>query len=180
VKRFWAFLPLAIFLAIPILGAWAMFSLRMDKKASPLIGKPAPTLVLPAIQEGKPPLVLSDLKGRVVVVNFMASWCAPCREEHPILMQAANDPRFVLVGIAYKDKPSDTITMLQELGDPFAALGADRDGTTGIAFGLTGVPETYVIDSEGTVIAKHTGPLDAPSLKRLIAPAIGARPSTSR
>jgi cytochrome c biogenesis protein CcmG/thiol:disulfide interchange protein DsbE len=165
---------------IPILGAWGMFSLRMDKKASPLIGKPAPTLVLPTVQSGKADLNLADLKGRIVVVNFMASWCAPCREEHPILMQAANDPRFVLVGVAYKDEPENTRNMILELGDPFALLGMDRSGSGGVAFGLTGVPETYVIGRDGMVLAKHAGPLDAASLKQILAPAFSAEASTSR
>jgi cytochrome c biogenesis protein CcmG, thiol:disulfide interchange protein DsbE len=157
--RLWAFLPVGLFLALAGLFMWAMFGQRVDKHASPLIGKPAPNFVLPAIKGGE--LDLSTYRGKPIILNFYASWCAPCRVEHPQLMQLAKDTRFVVLGVSYRDDPAKTAAYLEELGDPFAQSAIDRQGSVGVQFGLAGVPETYVIGADGIVLTRHQGEVTA-------------------
>jgi cytochrome c biogenesis protein CcmG, thiol:disulfide interchange protein DsbE len=153
--RAWALLPLGLFLALGGLFAWGMFGSRVDRHASPLVGTQAPPAILPALGGGT--VDLSSYRGQTVVLNVFASWCAPCRVEHPQLIQMAKDSRFVMLGLAYRDDPSDTAKYLEELGDPYAAVAIDRQGAVGVSFGLTGVPETYVIGPDGIVLKKVTG-----------------------
>jgi cytochrome c biogenesis protein CcmG/thiol:disulfide interchange protein DsbE len=157
-------LPLVAFAALA-----AIFFLRLrsgiDPAAVPsaLIGKPAPTFnldPLPGIErDGKPVPGLSsaDLKGRVTVINFWASWCAPCQIEHPLLMRLAREPGLTLVGIDYKDAPENGRRFLTRNGVPFAALGVDQTGRTGIDFGVYGVPETFIIGPDGIIRDKLVG-----------------------
>lgn len=168
--RLMAFAPLAVFVALGALFAFGMFGQRVDRHASPLVGQPAPEAVLPALDGST--FDLAAYRGRPVILNVFASWCAPCRLEHPQLIQMSRDPRFVVIGLAYRDDPADTTAFLEELGNPFAAVAIDRQGAAAVRFGLTGVPETYVIDANGIVIRKFTGeitPRDAVELTRLAA-----------
>lgn len=153
--RIWAFAPLVAFLALAGLAAWGMFGGRVDRHESPLIGKPVPPVILPALAGGT--FDLASLRGKPVILNLFASWCTPCRVEHPQLLQLSKDSRFVVVGLAYRDEPAKTAAFLDELGNPFAAVLLDRQGATGIQLGLTGVPETYVIGPDGVVAHKHVG-----------------------
>jgi cytochrome c biogenesis protein CcmG, thiol:disulfide interchange protein DsbE len=153
--RLWAFLPVGLFLALAGLFMWAMFGQRVDKHASPLIGKPAPNFTLPDMKGGQ--LDLAAYKGKPIILNFYASWCAPCRVEHPQFLQLAKDGRFVVLGVAYRDDPVKTAAYLDELGDPFAQSAIDRQGAVGVQFGLAGVPETYVIGADGNVLLRHQG-----------------------
>jgi cytochrome c biogenesis protein CcmG/thiol:disulfide interchange protein DsbE len=153
--RLWALLPVGLFVVLAGLFMWAMFGQRVDKHASPLIGKPAPTFILPAIKGGE--LDLSAYQGKPIILNFYASWCAPCRVEHPQFLQLAKDSRFVVLGVAYRDDPAKTAAYLDELGDPFVQSAIDRQGAVGVQFGLGGVPETYVIGADGTVLRRHQG-----------------------
>jgi cytochrome c biogenesis protein CcmG, thiol:disulfide interchange protein DsbE len=157
--RLWAFLPIGLFLALAGLFFWAMFGQRVDKHASALIGKPAPTFVLPAMKGGN--LDLAAYRGKAIIINFYASWCAPCRVEHPQLMQLSRDRRFVLLGVSYRDDPAKTAAYLDELGDPFLQSAIDRQGDVGVQFGLAGVPETFVIGADGTVLTRHQGEVTA-------------------
>jgi cytochrome c biogenesis protein CcmG, thiol:disulfide interchange protein DsbE len=157
--RLWAFLPVSLFLALAGLFMWAMFGQRVDKHASPLVGRPAPTFALPAIKGGT--LDLAAYKGRPIILNFYASWCAPCRLEHPQFMQLARDSRLVVLGVSYRDDPAKTAAYLDELGDPFAQSAIDRQGNVGVQYGLSGVPETYVISADGTVLLRHQGEVTA-------------------
>jgi cytochrome c biogenesis protein CcmG, thiol:disulfide interchange protein DsbE len=154
-----AFIPLLVFLALSGLFMWAMFGQRVDKKASALVGKPAPMFQLPAIAGGT--LDLATYKGRPIILNFYASWCAPCRLEHPQFLQLAKDSRFVVLGVAYRDDPAKTAAYLDELGNPYAATALDRQGAVGVQFGLAGVPETYVIGADGIVKHRHQGEVTA-------------------
>jgi cytochrome c biogenesis protein CcmG, thiol:disulfide interchange protein DsbE len=154
-----AIVPFALFVALAGLFVWAMFGQRVDRHASPLIGKPTPSFVLPAM-DGKS-LDLAAYKGRPIILNFYASWCAPCRVEHPQLLQLAKDSRFVVLGIAYRDDPAKTAAYLDELGNPYAQSAIDRQGSVGVQFGLAGVPETYVIGGDGTVLLRHQGEVTA-------------------
>lgn len=128
---------------------------------SALINKPVPAFTLPAVEQlGVPGLSDADLKsGQVTVVNIWASWCVPCRQEHPVLMELAKRGDIRLVGINNKDEPDNARRFLGALGQPFAAVGADRDGRVTIDWGGYGVPETFIIDGKGMIRHKHVGPL---------------------
>ncbi len=151
------FLPLAFF---AVLAGYFVLGLGRDPSVLPsaLIDRPAPEFNLPALGD-KPGLATADLAGGVVLVNFFASWCVPCRAEHPMLMQLAAERRVALYGINYKDKPDEARRLLAQLGDPYRRIGVDRDGRTFIDFGAYGVPETYVIDKDGHVRYRQVGPI---------------------
>ncbi|HYZ40527.1 MAG TPA: DsbE family thiol:disulfide interchange protein [Stellaceae bacterium] len=139
---------------------------------SALIDRPAPDFALPGLYDGSDGLTRKQLEGRVTLVNFFASWCAPCREEHTELMALAHQPGITLNGIAYKDKPQDARRFLDRFGDPYARIGIDREGATGIDFGVYGVPETYVVDGGGRIRYRHVGPLTAEAVKNQLLPVI--------
>jgi cytochrome c biogenesis protein CcmG/thiol:disulfide interchange protein DsbE len=160
-------------LAFFVLVAWFALALRpnYDPQTLPsaMIDKPAPAFDLGSLNGG-PDLSLSGLKGQVVLVNFFASWCAPCRIEHPLLMRLAADGHVALYGIDYKDRPEDARRILAQLGDPYRAIGLDPDGVTGINFGVYGVPETYVIDKTGEIRKRFVGPLTEEALHQELLP----------
>src|SRR5215469_17966702 len=152
---------------------------------SALIDRPAPDFALLGLYENSSGLARKDLDGRVTLVNFFASWCAPCREEHQELMALSRLPDITLDGIAYKDKPEESRRFLDRLGNPYSHIGIDSDGTTAIDFGVYGVPETYVIDASGRIRYRHVGPLTAEDVKDKIRPVIervagsGSSPATT-
>lgn len=178
-------LPAAAFAAL--LTAFAL-GLGHDPHLLPsaLIDRPAPNFALPPLYEGADGLARKDLEGRVTLVNFFASWCAPCSEEQPELMTLSHRPGVILDGIAYKDKREDSRRFLDRLGNPYSNIGVDSDGTTAIDFGVYGVPETYVIDGSGRIRYRHVGPLTAEDVKGKILPVIeritagDSSPATSR
>jgi cytochrome c biogenesis protein CcmG, thiol:disulfide interchange protein DsbE len=175
VRRSWlAFLPLALFLGLAAIFLMQLRSGR-DTQALPsvLIGQPAPVTSLPPIAAlAIPGITPEDFKGKVTVLNVFASWCVPCRDEHPVLLELAKDPRFQLIAINYKDKPEQAAAFLAELGNPFAKIGSDVSGRTGIDWGVYGVPETYVIGPNGVIRYKHVGPLDADTVAKEILPEV--------
>jgi cytochrome c biogenesis protein CcmG, thiol:disulfide interchange protein DsbE len=164
-------LPAALFAAL--LVAFAI-GLKHDPHLLPsaLIDRPAPDFALPGLYEPAGGLARKDLDGRVTLVNFFASWCAPCREEHRELMALARQPGVMLDGVAYKDKPEESRRFIDSLGNPFGRIGVDREGTTAIDFGVYGVPETYVVDGTGHIRYRHVGPLTPESVKENILPLI--------
>lgn len=166
--------PLAIFLIAAVIFIWRL-NAPEDPHVIPsvLIGKPAPKFALPPL-EGRGTEGLSDAdlaKGQVTLVNAWASWCTPCRGENSVLL-SLKQRGITIYGLVYKDKPAPARAFLSELGDPFDRLGFDADGRVGIDWGLTGVPETYVVDGKGTIILKHVGPLDEAVVETQILPAI--------
>lgn len=174
-----ALLPLILFAGlIAVFYSQLMSGEDASLVPSALIGKPAPGFELPAIagltKDGKPVpgLATADLKGHLTLVNVWASWCVPCRDEQPQLMQLAKDGRFRLVGINYKDKPENARRFLETLGNPFAAVGADRAGTVGIDWGVYGVPETYLVSADGTILYKHVGPYTPEAVANDLMPAV--------
>ncbi|MCX7375829.1 MAG: DsbE family thiol:disulfide interchange protein [Alphaproteobacteria bacterium] len=172
-RRLVFLVPLALFLGLAGWFAAALFSGRDPRELpSALIDKPAPDFDLPSLAEGR--LSSQSLRGQVTVVNFFASWCAPCRVEHPILLRMARQEKIRVIGIAYKDRPEDSRRFLAELGDPFLTTGIDRDGRTGIDFGLYGVPETYVIDKQGRIRKRIVGPVTPALLDRELLPLLRA------
>lgn len=123
-----------------------------------LAGKPAPETILPVLgQKGE--FNPKDFAGRVTLVNFWGSWCPPCRDEHPTLLEISKDKRFDLVGINYKDKQENAMRFLENFGNPFKLVGFDPNGRAAIDWGVYGPPETFILDKKGTIIYKHIGPL---------------------
>ena len=169
-RRLIFLVPLLLFAALAGYFAIALFSGRDPRELpSALLDKPAPDFDLPSLTEGQR-LSSAALRGEVVVLNVFASWCAPCRVEHPLLMRLARQEKIQLVGIAYKDRPEDSRRVLAELGNPYRSTGIDRDGRTGIEFGLYGVPETYVIDRQGHIRKRFVGPLSPGQVERELLP----------
>jgi cytochrome c biogenesis protein CcmG/thiol:disulfide interchange protein DsbE len=167
-KRLLTLLPLALFAVL--LGYFAL-GLKRDPHILPsaLIDRPAPDFSLPPLVEAKPGVGRADLTGGPVLVNFFASWCVPCRAEHPLLTRLAASG-VAIHGIDYKDKPDDAKRWLAELGDPYRRLGVDRDGRVAIDFGVYGVPETYVIDRAGNIRYRQVGPITPADLDQKIKP----------
>jgi cytochrome c biogenesis protein CcmG, thiol:disulfide interchange protein DsbE len=164
-------LPAALFAVL--IAAFAV-GLRHDPHLLPsaMIDRPAPDFVLPGLYETAGGLTRKDLEGRVTLVNFFASWCAPCREEHAELMALAKRHDLTLYGVAYKDKAEESRRFLDRLGNPYEHVGVDRNGMTAIDFGVYGVPETYVVDGSGHIRYRHVGPLTAEDAKGKVLPLI--------
>jgi cytochrome c biogenesis protein CcmG, thiol:disulfide interchange protein DsbE len=172
-RRLLFVLPAAAFLALAAVIAAYMLS-GTDPRVVPsaLLDKPVPTFALPSLDGRDRGLSTADLKGHVAVVNVFASWCVPCLAEHPQVMTLAEDKDIAVVGINYKDKAADAEGWLKRLGDPFRAIGADRDGRVSIDWGVYGVPETFIIDKGGTIRYKHVGPITPQDMKATIRPII--------
>ena len=160
-RRALVFIPLAIFLVLAV-----VFLTRIggDHSVVPsaLIGKAAPQLSLPALDP-------ASFKGNITVVNVWASWCAPCRVEHPLLVRIAKDKRVRVVGINYKDQPANALRFLSQLGNPFAAIGVDTAGRAAIEWGVYGVPETFVVGRDGLIKYKQVGPITPENFPRFVA-----------
>ena len=173
--RLWlTLLPLALFLALAAIFLVQLMSGRDGSVVpSALIGSPAPKTVLPPLEGvALPGLETEAMKGRLTLVNVWASWCAPCRQEHPLLMELARDDRFALVGLNYKDRPANARRFLGDLGNPFAAIGVDEAGRAAIDWGVYGVPETFLVSAEGIILYKHVGPFTPDSVRDDLMPAI--------
>jgi cytochrome c biogenesis protein CcmG, thiol:disulfide interchange protein DsbE len=159
-------LPGLVFVALVVLFGVQLTSGRNPAEVpSVLINKPVPAFNLAPLEgllaNGQPVPGFSnqDLRGRVTVVNVWASWCAPCRQEHPLLVDLARDPSIRVVGINQKDNPDNARRFLGTLGNPYAAVGVDPNGRASIDWGVYGVPETFIVGPDGTIRHKHIGPL---------------------
>lgn len=171
-RRLLYLLPLGAFVAIAI---WFAIGLTRDPSRIPsaLLDRPVPEFTLPALDgTGVAGLKAADLQGKVALVNVFASWCVPCRVEHPILMRLGGDAGVALYGISYKDKAEDSTRFLRELGNPYAAIGHDESGRVGIEWGVYGVPETFLIDRSGRIRHKHVGPISPKDLQETLLPLI--------
>jgi cytochrome c biogenesis protein CcmG, thiol:disulfide interchange protein DsbE len=173
--------PLVIFGLLAALFVFALRSGDPSRLPSALIGRPAPNLVLQPLEgltDGAKPIpgVLAEEPGpgEVTVVNFWASWCGPCLLEHPQLAALKDLPGVRLYGINYKDQAANARRFLDRNGNPFAAVGVDGDGRAGIEWGVIAVPETFLVDSRGVVVYKHTGPISPQALETAVIPAIRA------
>ena len=169
-------IPLAVFAALA-----AVFLIRLETGGNPealpsaLIGKAAPDFALPPLEGvGLPGLSHASLLGKVSLVNIFASWCGPCRQEHPQLTELARDDRIRVVGINYKDSAKNAVAFLEELGNPYAAIGVDANGRAAIDWGVYGVPETFIVGADGVILYKFIGPISEDALDRVVRPEIEA------
>jgi len=180
-SRLGIYLPLILFSALAVLFLFRLFAGDPQRLPSALIGKPAPATSLPAMPglaaggAAVPGIVGASRPGVVTVLNVFASWCIPCRDEHPVLVDMARTAKAAnirLVGLNYKDQPENARRFLTALGNPYAAIGADENGRVGIDWGVYGVPETYVIDKAGVIRFKQIGPVTQDVLEKTILPLI--------
>jgi cytochrome c biogenesis protein CcmG/thiol:disulfide interchange protein DsbE len=175
-SRLAVFAPLAVFAALALLFFFRLGAGDASRIPSVLINKPVPTFALPALTGLADTPGFSDATlrgGGVSLVNVFASWCVPCHQEHPILLQLANDKElakngFRVLGLAYKDDPEEARRFLSAAGNPFSAVGNDESGRTAIDWGVYGVPESFVVRGDGTIAFKYVGPLTQDALAQVI------------
>jgi cytochrome c biogenesis protein CcmG/thiol:disulfide interchange protein DsbE len=164
-------IPLAIFLVLAVFLAIGL-SLNPREVPSPLIDKPAPTFRLAQLREPDKTMSLEEMRGQVWLLNVWASWCTPCLEEHPRLLELSSAKTVPIVGLNYKDSRDAALKWLARHGDPYSAIVIDPDGRVGIDYGVYGVPETFVIDRQGVIRYKHIGPVTTETLQEEILPLI--------
>jgi len=169
VKTLRFLIPLGLF---AVLVMFLVVGLRLDPREvpSPLIGKPAPKFTLPRLDNPSQTIRREDLLGKVWILNVWASWCAACRDEHPLLVEYARSKRVPIYGLNYKDTRDAGQQWLARFGNPYDASLFDQDGRVGIDWGVYGVPETFVVDREGTIRFKHIGALTPAILRERIEP----------
>ncbi len=180
-----AAVPIAAFTGLAGIFYIALMANDPGTIPSALIGKPVPDFALGPLEGLKkdgvpsPGFKAADLKaGRVSIVNIWASWCGPCRLEHPFLMTLSRTRSVRVFGINYKDVPENARRFLSVLGNPFHAVGVDRNGLAAINWGVYGVPETFVIDGAGRIVLKHIGPINETVLRDKILPLIAKKQSS--
>ena len=162
-------LPLGIFLVLVVFLAVGL-NLNPREVPSPLIGKPAPAFTLTRLDAPAQSIKRDELLGKVWILNVWASWCAPCREEHPVLVEFARRKLVPIYGLNYKDTRPAGMGFLTQMGNPYEASLFDGDGRVGIDYGVYGVPETFVIDKQGMIRHKHVGPLTPDVVRTKIEP----------
>jgi cytochrome c biogenesis protein CcmG/thiol:disulfide interchange protein DsbE len=163
--------PIAAFAALITIFGWA---LNRDPSTIPsaLIGRQVPEFALPPVKGRTLGLSSSNLHGEVSLFNVFASWCVPCREEHPLLMKIRASGEVPIHGLNYKDRPDDAAGWLDRFGDPYVRTGADINGRVAIDWGVYGVPETFVITKDGRIAYEHVGPLSPQALEETILPLV--------
>jgi cytochrome c biogenesis protein CcmG/thiol:disulfide interchange protein DsbE len=170
-RRVLLFLPVLAFAALTV---FALFGLRINTSVLPsaLIDQPMPAFDLPAVSEEIPPLASRDLVGDVVLINIFGSWCVACQYEHDFLMDLKRRNVINVYGIDWKDTPAQGAAWLERYGNPYTAVGNDQSGRTAIAFGVTGAPETFIIDKKGRIRWRHVGPLTPEEWQKTLWPLI--------
>jgi cytochrome c biogenesis protein CcmG, thiol:disulfide interchange protein DsbE len=164
-------LPLVAFLVLVGFLAKGLF-LHPHEVPSPLIDKPAPGFSLPRLDQPGKQFSPAEMKGKVWLLNVWASWCESCKDEHPVLLDLAQQNQVPIYGLDYKDKPEPAQAWLNEAGNPYKLVAQDADGRVGINYGVYGVPETYVIDKQGIIRYKLIGPMTLENLKGIILPMV--------
>lgn len=173
-----ALVPLLVFGGFALVAGKMLYDQDVNGRdisaiPSALIGQKAPSLALPPLEGSRTPaLTDAAMAGRLTLVNVFASWCVPCRQEHPILKELAKDERLTVVGINYKDRNDNALRFLGELGNPYDAIGVDPNGKAAIDWGVYGIPESYLVGPDGTILYKKVGPFDERSLTQELLPAI--------
>lgn len=177
----WVITPLVIFVGLALMFYYALQTGDPSRLPSALIGKPVPQFALQPVPElvdnGQPVPGFSNselARGKPSVVNFWASWCVPCVQEHPVLVELVRRTGVDLYGINYKDQASAARRFLGHYGNPYRAVGVDGNGRTAIEWGVYGMPETFVVDGAGRIVYKHVGPISPEALEAKVIPAIEA------
>lgn len=168
-------LPLAAFAALALLlaaGVWLSRNPDREALPSPLIDKPAPDFDLPVLHDPGRRVGLADLRGQPFVLNVWGSWCPECRPEHPVLTRFAESRRVRVIGYNLNDEPDDALRWLEQFGNPYWLVVADRDGRSAIDWGIYGAPETFLVDANGIIRWKHVGPLSEDTVARELLPAL--------
>jgi cytochrome c biogenesis protein CcmG, thiol:disulfide interchange protein DsbE len=164
-------IPFGIF--IVVVGFLAVgLTLNPRELPSPLVGKAAPDFSLPQLHDPRKVISSNDLKGKVWLLNFWASWCGGCKDEHPVLIHLAQSGAVPIYGMDYKDRREEALAWLKEWGNPYSIVAVDEPGRVGINYGVYGVPETYVIDKAGVIRYKQIGPLREDILEKKILPLV--------
>jgi len=164
-----AYVPLGIFLLLLVLLA-AGLDLNPSEIPSPLVDKPAPAFTLPLLHAPEGNFSPQEMLGEVWLLNVWASWCVACRDEHPVLVKLAASGKLPVLGLNYKDRRENARAWLKRHGDPYERSAVDADGRVAINYGVYGVPETYLIDREGTIRFKQIGPVTNQVLRETILP----------
>jgi len=164
-------IPFGLFVVVVGLLAVGL-TLNPRELPSPLVGKPAPDFSLPQLHDQGKVISSDELKGKVWLLNFWASWCGGCKEEHPVLIHLAQSGVVPIYGMDYKDQRNEALTWLREWGNPYPVVAVDESGRVGINYGVYGVPETYVIDKAGVIRYKQIGPLREDILQGKILPLV--------
>ncbi|MEN9473163.1 MAG: hypothetical protein RLZZ495_1252 [Pseudomonadota bacterium] len=161
-------------LAFGVLVVFLAMGLGLNPRdvPSPLINKPAPAFKVPQLENPETHFSPEEMKGKVWILNVWASWCVSCREEHPVLMELARANIVPVVGLDYKDQRKDGLNLLKRSGNPYSVVAFDADGRVGIDYGVYGVPESYLIDKQGMIRYKHTGPISMEALQKTILPLV--------
>ena len=177
-RRIVVLMPLVVFVGLVLIFLIRLYSGDPSRIPSALIGHPAPQTNLAPVAgldrngEPVPGIDTTRFKGAVTIVNVWASWCVPCHEEAPLLMQLAQDRRLRVVGINYKDEPENARRFLGRYGNPFAAAGADPNGRAAIEWGVYGVPETFIVGRDARIAYKLVGPITADNIDAVLKPQI--------
>ncbi len=164
-------IPLVLF---TIMAVFLGIGLKLNPSdiPSPFINKPTPIFKATKLEKPEETLSPADLKGQVWLLNVWASWCVSCRSEHPVLNSLANKKVVTIIGLNYKDEPTDAKKWLATLGNPYNTSITDQEGRIGIDYGVYGVPETFVIDKKGVIRHKQTGPVTEQDVKNILLPLI--------
>ena len=171
-QRYFFTVPIIIFLCI-IIAFFYLLIIKRDPSELPsiLIDQKVPLFVTTSLFNNEPFIFEKELGKETILVNFFASWCIPCKIEHPLLMELKNNfPKLMIVGLDHKDKKEDAIQFISTNGNPYSFIGVDFDGAIGLEFGVLGIPETFLINSHGKIIYKHTGPLSNEIILKEIVP----------
>jgi cytochrome c biogenesis protein CcmG/thiol:disulfide interchange protein DsbE len=164
-------IPFGLF--VVVVGFLAVgLTLNPRELPSPLVGKAAPEFSLPQLHDQGKTISSNDLKGQVWLLNFWASWCGGCKDEHPVLIHLAQTGVVPIYGMDYKDQRNEALAWLKEWGNPYSVVAVDEPGRVGINYGVYGVPETYVIDKAGVIRYKQIGPLREDILEKKILPLV--------
>ena len=168
--NYFLLLPPFVFLGLAIMFYIGLQRENPNDLPSQFIGQSAPAVNLTDLREDPAPVDADFRNGNMQLVNFWASWCAPCRAEAPILEHMAKEMDIPIIGINYKDQPAQAKSFLTQFGDPFVQIGADSTGRNAIEWGVTGVPETFVLDGEGKILLRYPGPITQSILDSRILP----------
>ncbi|MET0291001.1 MAG: DsbE family thiol:disulfide interchange protein [Steroidobacteraceae bacterium] len=172
-------LPLAGFLVVAVILGIALKRAPEAGQAfvkSALIGKPAPEFTLPSVIPNAEDVSLAQFKGRWTLLNVWGTWCVECRVEHPVLLDIQREGKVTIIGLDYKDEDAAALEWLDRLGNPYAAVAADREGRAAIDFGVYGAPETFLIDPQGVIVHKQVGPVSKAIWQTDFLPKIEAKP----